>query len=129
MSQEQMFCYHCEQTAKGQACTIFGVCGKTPQVSALIDLQIYALTGLSQITLQAKTLGIETEEVDIFTCKALFSTLTNVNFDQKRYEEALRKSVKYRESLKKKITQKTTIWKENGDCLRTCSFTFPMFIE
>ncbi|UCH03228.1 MAG: hydroxylamine reductase [Candidatus Bathyarchaeota archaeon] len=98
-----MFCYQCEQTARGKGCTIFGVCGKTPDVSALIDLQIYTLTGLSQIALQAKSLGIDTEEIDVFTCKALFSTLTNVNFDPTRLVRGINKTVEYRESLKTEI--------------------------
>ena len=106
MSQEQMFCYQCEQTARGEGCTVIGVCGKTPDVSALIDLQIYALTGLSQVVLQAKSLGIDTEDADIFTCKALFSTLTNVNFDPNRYVEETNKSVELREALKAEVIKR-----------------------
>ena len=43
MSQNQMFCYQCEQTAKGQGCTVAGVCGKTSDVAALQDLLVYML--------------------------------------------------------------------------------------
>ena len=43
MSQNQMFCYQCEQTAKGTGCTVAGVCGKTPDVAALQDLLVYML--------------------------------------------------------------------------------------
>ena len=103
MNQDQMFCYQCEQTAKGKGCTIVGVCGKSPKVSALIDLQVYALTGPSQIALQARKLGIETEEIDVFTCKALFSTLTNVNFDLNRFADSIKETVELRKALKEKI--------------------------
>ena len=41
-----MFCYQCEQTAKGEGCTKIGVCGKEPEVAALQDLLTYALIGL-----------------------------------------------------------------------------------
>ena len=44
-----MFCYQCEQTAKGEGCTKIGVCGKQPEVAALQDLLVYALKGLSSI--------------------------------------------------------------------------------
>ena len=43
-----MFCYQCEQTAKGEGCTRVGVCGKEPEVATLQDLLIDALKGLSQ---------------------------------------------------------------------------------
>ncbi|MGB9915360.1 MAG: hydroxylamine reductase [Candidatus Bathyarchaeales archaeon] len=96
-----MFCYQCEQTAKGQGCTIIGVCGKTPEVAALQDLLVYLLRGLSQLVIEAKKAGIRTEEVSVFTCEALFATLTNVNFDPDRIIEYINKTVDLREQLKK----------------------------
>jgi len=48
MGEQNMFCYQCEQTAKGEGCTRMGVCGKEPEVAILQDLLIYALKGLSQ---------------------------------------------------------------------------------
>jgi hydroxylamine reductase len=103
MSQEKMFCYQCEQTAKGQGCTIVGVCGKTPDVAALQDLLIYTLRGLSQLTLEALKVGVETEEVSVFTCEALFATLTNVNFDPDSIIEYVKKAADLRQQLRKKI--------------------------
>lgn len=44
---DQMFCYQCEQTAGGKGCTKIGVCGKTPEISAMQDLLIYQLKGIS----------------------------------------------------------------------------------
>ncbi len=102
MSQEKMFCYQCEQTAKGQGCTIVGVCGKTPEVSTLQDLLVYALRGLSQVTLEARKAGVETEDVDVFTCEALFATLTNVNFDPEDITRYIKKTVELREQLRQK---------------------------
>ncbi|MEM3377846.1 MAG: hydroxylamine reductase [Candidatus Bathyarchaeia archaeon] len=98
-----MFCYQCEQTAKGQGCTIIGVCGKTPEVATLQDLLVYLLRGLSQLVIEAKKKGIRTEEINVFTCEALFATLTNVNFDPDRIIEYIRKTVDLREQLKKQI--------------------------
>ncbi len=98
-----MFCYQCEQTAKGQGCTIIGVCGKTPDVSTLQDLLIYMLRGLSQLTIKALKVGIKDEKISVFTCEALFSTLTNVNFDPDRIIEYISKAAKLREQLMKSI--------------------------
>ena len=77
-----MFCYQCEQTAKGLGCDKLGVCGKQPDVAALQDLLVYALTGLGQVAVAAKAEGVAVPlETGRLFAKALFSTLTNVNFD------------------------------------------------
>ena len=98
-----MFCYQCEQTADGKGCTKIGVCGKQPDVAALQDLLVYALRGLSQVALEGRKKGVNEATVNAFVCKALFSTLTNVNFDAKRIAELVKKSVTLRDDLKGKI--------------------------
>lgn len=103
MESETMFCYQCEQTAKGKACDKMGVCGKDPEVSALQDLLVYALTGLAVVAVEGRKTGIVDSEINVFTAKALFSTLTNVNFDPGRIVELIKKCVNLRESLKNKI--------------------------
>jgi hydroxylamine reductase len=80
-----------------------GVCGKTPDVATLQDLLVYMLRGLSQVTLEARKVGVETEEVSVFTCEALFATLTNVNFDPDDIITYIRKTAELREQLRKKI--------------------------
>jgi len=97
-----MFCYQCEQTAKGQGCDKSGVCGKTPDVAALQDLLVYALRGLSIYAVEAGKKGIEIEGLGAFTAEALFATLTNVNFDAARFPALINKAVEYREELKQK---------------------------
>ena len=47
-----MFCYQCQETARGTGCTVRGVCGKTPEVSNLQDLLIYTLKGISEIVVK-----------------------------------------------------------------------------
>ncbi|PVX23174.1 MAG: hydroxylamine reductase, partial [Candidatus Bathyarchaeum sp.] len=98
-----MFCYQCEQTLNEKGCTKYGVCGKSPEVAALQDLLIYALKGLSKVATEAKKHQITDEQTNIFTCKALFSTLTNVNFDPDRFVELIQKTVQLRNSLLTKI--------------------------
>jgi hydroxylamine reductase len=81
-----MFCYQCEQTAKGEACVKGGVCGKQPDVAALQDLLTYVLANLSVVAAAGAEIGIRDKKADIFTSEALFSTLTNVNFDPERFK-------------------------------------------
>jgi len=98
-----MFCFQCEQTAKGQGCDKVGVCGKQPDTAALQDLLIYALKGLSQVVLKGRDMGIRDANLDHFTCEAIFSTLTNVNFDSDRFISLINETVSHREALKKEI--------------------------
>jgi hydroxylamine reductase len=84
-----MFCYQCEQTAKGTGCTVQGVCGKLPDVAALQDLLIYSLMGLSQVAIEGRKVGISDNDVNVFTVKAAFSTLTNVDFDPDRFMDLI----------------------------------------
>ncbi len=98
-----MFCYQCEQTAKGEGCTAGGVCGKQPDVAALQDLLIYAVKGLSQIAVEAKKVGVRDEAIDRFACEATFSTLTNVDFDAARFVALINQAVAHRDALKTKV--------------------------
>jgi len=98
-----MFCYQCEQTAKGEGCTKIGVCGKKPDVAALQDLLIHAVRGLSQYAVVARQAGIVDADVDRFTCEAIFSTLTNVDFDPDRFVGMIRETVRLRDGLKARI--------------------------
>ncbi|HLC16339.1 MAG TPA: hydroxylamine reductase [Thermodesulfovibrionia bacterium] len=95
-----MFCYQCEQTAKGEGCTLSGVCGKQPDVAALQDLLVYALKGLSQVAVEGRKVGVVDHEVNVFTLKGLFSTLTNVNFDTSDFITLINRCVTLRENLK-----------------------------
>jgi len=103
MSDQSMFCYQCEQTAQGQACTKGGVCGKSPEIANLQDLLVYATRGLSLFAIEAEKKGIKNAEVNTFTCDALFSTVTNVNFDPERIASLIKRAVELREELKGKV--------------------------
>lgn len=100
---EKMFCYQCEQTAMGTACTKVGVCGKSPEVAALHDLLTYGLKGLSLYAVEGRKVGVVDPEVNTFTAKAMFATLTNVDFDPDRFPPLIRKCVDLRERLKGKL--------------------------
>jgi hydroxylamine reductase len=98
-----MFCYQCEQAAKGEGCTVLGVCGKNAEVAALQDLLIHSLQGLSQVAMEGRKLGVSDREVNVFTIEACFSTLTNVDFDPERFVRLINRSVELREGLKGKV--------------------------
>jgi hydroxylamine reductase len=98
-----MFCYQCEQTAKGTGCTIQGVCGKQPEVAALQDLLLYSLMGLSQVAVEGIKAGVSDRDVNVFTVQAAFSTITNVDFDPGRFVTLITQAVEKRERLKQKI--------------------------
>lgn len=98
-----MFCYQCEQASKGQGCTTVSVCGKQEDVAALQDLLVYALQGVSLYATEGRKVGVVDHEADIFTIKALFSTLTNVNFDAPRFGDLIKQAVEVRERLAAKV--------------------------
>ena len=79
----EMFCYQCEQTANGKGCTKMGVCGKTPEIANLQDSLIFQIKGIS---CYGKVLVEAGEHMDktvvSFIENVLFTTLTNVNFDE-----------------------------------------------
>jgi len=86
-----MFCYQCEQTAGGKGCSSFGVCGKDPETAALQDLLLYGTKGLSMYAYRLRKLGIQNHSWDIFVIEALFTSVTNVNFDPQRIQTLLQR--------------------------------------
>lgn len=79
-----MFCYQCEQTARGTGCTSFGACGKDPETALLQDLLVEVAKGASQYAHRARALGLVDEQTDREVVEALFTTVTNVNFDAEK---------------------------------------------
>jgi len=81
----KMFCYQCSQTAQGTGCHIQGVCGKSPTLARLQDNLIFTIKGISAYYHHARELGYKDEEIAAFLGEALYSTLTNVNFDENNF--------------------------------------------
>ncbi|ODA40369.1 hydroxylamine reductase [Desulfosporosinus sp. BG] len=98
-----MFCYQCQETAKGTGCTIKGVCGKTENVANLQDLLIYTLKGISIYAVQARALNIVRPTIDKFIMESLFITITNANFDRSRFVARIQEGLVLREELKQDI--------------------------
>ncbi len=100
-----MFCYQCEQTAEGTGCTAFGACGKDPETAALQDLLLYATKGLASYAHRLRRLGVRDREVDVFALEALFSTMTNVNFDPERVAGLVRRAAALRDRAKRQYAE------------------------
>jgi hydroxylamine reductase len=77
MEMKKMFCYQCEETAKGTGCTNVGVCGKKGEVADLQDMLRYLLKGISICNTKTRESGEYNEKVDKIIMEGLFSTITN----------------------------------------------------
>lgn len=96
----EMFCYQCEQTAMCTGCEKMGVCGKDSHTAGLQDLLICAVKGLSQYAHRARALGVVDDEVNLATAEALFTTVTNVNFDQERVADVCWRTIVMRDKAR-----------------------------
>ncbi|MHB1459458.1 MAG: hydroxylamine reductase [Armatimonadota bacterium] len=103
-----MFCFQCEQTAKGTGCTVQGVCGKDPVTANLQDLLLFATEGISMYAHRARQLGAIDHGIDLFVIKALFATVTNVDFDPVRLQALILKAAEMREKAKKLYVDAST---------------------
>ncbi len=120
---EKMFCYQCQETAKGTGCTVRGVCGKTPDVANLQDLLLFILKGIAHYRVQLRALDAVDHSADRFILDGLFMTITNANFDKQRFVEKIKEAIKLREQLKQvfldkggkleKITFEGAFWTAN----------------
>lgn len=92
-----MFCYQCEQTAKGTGCTLQGVCGKDAATAALQDLLLHVTKGLGVYANRARKMGRTDPRVNSATAEALFTTITNVNFHPERVAKVVGSVIHARE--------------------------------
>lgn len=98
-----MFCNQCEQTAHGEGCTTVGVCGKSADVAALQDLLVNMLRGLSVVARDAESRGVDVSAEGAFVADALFTTLTNVDFDPETVSAKIDQALELREALKRRV--------------------------
>jgi hydroxylamine reductase len=102
-----MFCFQCQETAKNQGCTIKGVCGKDNDTAILQDLLIYNLKGIGVIASAARAKGASTpKEAGLFVSQALFTTITNANFDEEKLVEWVQQAQKVKKELFESVKDK-----------------------
>ncbi|MGI6534032.1 MAG: hydroxylamine reductase, partial [Peptococcia bacterium] len=100
-----MFCYQCQETAKGTGCTLRGVCGKTSEVANLQNLLLYVVKGISVFGVKLREAKLENKKMDQFMIEGLFSTITNVNFDQDYFVQCIREGLALRDELKAQLQE------------------------
>ena len=100
---DNMFCFQCQESAKGTGCTLQGVCGKTADVAGLQDLLMYLMKGISQYTTRLRALNIELPEANKFVVDGLFMTITNANFDKDRFVTKINEAYAIRDKAKEAL--------------------------
>lgn len=106
-----MFCYQCQETAKGTGCTLMGVCGKTPEVSDIQDLLLFVTRGVAVYNNELRKQNKASQRADKFIVDAMFISITNANFDF--------------EAIKEKVKEGLILKKELADKLETVTITLP----
>ncbi|WP_394713467.1 hydroxylamine reductase [Desulfogranum marinum] len=112
-----MFCFQCQEAAKGTGCTVKGVCGKQDTTANLQDLLIYDLKGIAVLAKSLKEAGVAVDNsVGLFICQGLFTTITNANFDDQSLENWIKRSQVIKTKLKDQFdsisspARKASIW-------------------
>ncbi|OQY44680.1 MAG: hydroxylamine reductase [Anaerolineaceae bacterium 4572_78] len=98
-----MFCYQCQETLNNKGCTLNGVCGKKGETAILQDLLIYTVKGISVV---AEKAGKIDKEVSHYVTKSLFTTITNVNFDDDSLMNIIKQGLTLRDEIKNKYNVK-----------------------
>ncbi|MDD4921309.1 MAG: hydroxylamine reductase [Bacteroidales bacterium] len=98
-----MFCFQCQEAAKGTGCTLQGVCGKTADVAGLQDLLMFLMKGISQYTTRLRVLNVELPQANKFIVDGLFMTITNANFDKNRFVAKIREAYLVRDHAKQML--------------------------
>ena len=101
---DKMFCYQCQETAKGTGCTSIGVCGKDAETSGLQDLLLHTEKGVAAYSAVFRKNGKAKEllegKVNRYLINSLFITITNANFDDTAILDEIKAGLKLREELK-----------------------------
>lgn len=94
-----MFCYQCQETARGKGCEVRGVCGKHAETSARMDLLLYAVAGIAAINRALRAKGLSSVEASHTVIDALFTTITNANFDNDSLDDYIRRAFEVKKKL------------------------------
>jgi len=98
-----MFCFQCQETARNTGCTVKGVCGKPEQTADLQDMLIYVCKGISVYGEKLKEKGTVDKDAGRFICEALFTTITNVAWDDDVIIDRIRRALQVRDAVKEKL--------------------------
>lgn len=99
METPAMFCYQCQETARGKGCEMVGVCGKHAETSARMDLLLYAVRGVAAINRALREKNEPSREASHLVIDALFTTITNANFDNASLDDFIRRAFEIKNLL------------------------------
>ena len=95
-----MFCFQCQETAKGTGCEIIGVCGKNAEVAKLQDLLMYSIKGISEIVVKKNLKVGDLNQINHEVINSLFMTITNANFDEEAFVAQINKMIAFRVGIR-----------------------------
>ena len=116
-----MFCYQCQEAAKGTGCEIKGVCGKTSDVANLQDLLLFVTKGVAWWSQKADEAGILNPVAEKYIIDSMFITITNANFDRNKIIAQIKKGFEVQDSLAEKLgetpenTPECAIWRTDSE--------------
>ena len=120
--ENSMFCFQCQETMKGTGCILKGVCGKDATTARYMDLLLFVTKGVSIAADLCRANGIAVETpVNHYVADALFSTITNANFDSESILNRVYSGLKFRDELISKLNEKNIAYPQveemtwNGD--------------
>src|SRR6056297_1983015 len=111
----EMFCFQCQEAAGNTACTKVGVCGKTSEVANLQDVLIYVTKGIAAVNQAARTKDLNESETSEYIMDALFTTITNANFDADAITKKIKDGIKVRDSIKKVLEENNISYDDSHD--------------
>jgi hydroxylamine reductase len=120
ISNPAMFCRQCEQTQDHFACRSVGICGKSPETSAMQDVLMHSVKSIALWAVAARQAGASADEMkdaNSWTLSSVFATLTNVNFDESRIEEYIREGMAIKRDLEEMVRAKGGV-APDGDVAR-----------
>ncbi|WP_016776977.1 hydroxylamine reductase [Anaerophaga thermohalophila] len=116
-----MFCFQCQEAAKGFGCEVKGVCGKTSDVANLQDLLLFVTKGVAWWSQQADEAGIDNPEAEKFIIDSMFITITNANFDRNKIIAQIRKGFNIQDNLARELgktpenTPECAVWRTDSE--------------
>ncbi len=113
---EKMFCFQCQETAKGTGCTVRGVCGKDDEIAKLQDLLMHMIKGIGVYMENVPADATGREKIDYFTIYGIFTTITNANYDREVFKRLIKEAAEKREMAAKLAEQHNVLPTELPDC-------------
>lgn len=120
ISNPAMFCRQCEQTQDHIACRTVGICGKSPETSAMQDVLMQSVKSVALWAVAAREAGASADEMkdaNSWTLSSVFATLTNVNFDESRIEDYIKEGMSIKRDLEEMVRAKGGV-APDGDVAR-----------